>query len=147
MGDPVKAMLVRPVAVGGRELAPGTPVWCHRSATGVEIEHHGKRARVDADAVVDAPVRGASLDQLRELDACFGLPPEAFEVEHEDTTSYYSIARCKHGRRFLRDLRGGAAMYETTTLLDDSDDGPPGAIWRRYHAMPIDWLLYLGRTG
>jgi len=138
-------MLVRPVTVGGRELPAGTPVWSHG---GGDIEHRDQHARVDASAFVTLPVRAPSLDAVRALDACFGLGPDAFEIEHADDASYWSIARCKaHGRRFLRDMRGGVAMYESTTLVEDAErDDDPETLWRRYHAMPIDLLFHLGRT-
>jgi hypothetical protein len=139
-------MLIRSVVVGGRELAAGTEVWRHASG---EIEHRGKMARVPPDALVDAPVRAPSLDALHALDGCFGLGDDAFDIEHEDSRNHFSIVRCKaHRRRFLRDLRGGVGMYESMTLLEDTEnESSPEDVWRRYHAMPIEWLFYLGRTG
>jgi hypothetical protein len=148
VGEPTKAMLLRAVVVGGREIPAGTGVWLHRSGRECEIEHRGKRSRVAEDAIVDLPVAAPTLERLRELDACFGLAADAFDVEHDDAASFYSIVRCKaHGRRFLRDLRGGIASYETVTLLEDADDtASPEDVWRRIHAMPLDWLHHLGRT-
>ncbi len=145
MSDPTRAMLICSVTIGGLELAAGTEVWRHTSG---EIEHRGKTARVPSDVLVDAPVRAPSLEVLRTHDGCFGLEADAFDIEHHDARNCFSIIRCKaHRRRFLRDLRGGIAMYESMTLLEDIENtSSPENVWRRYHAMPIDWLLYLGRT-
>lgn len=91
--------------------------------------------------------RPPSLDELRKLDACFGLPDKAFEREHIDHDWYFEIVRCKaHGRRFLRDVRGGIAMYTRLTLLTEADTGSPKDIWKKYHGMADSDLIRQGRS-
>jgi hypothetical protein len=146
--DPKKGITVVGVQVGTRHLAEGSPVWIWDGPDSLlEIEHRGQRARVPREVVALSPVKAPSLAELQALDACFGGASELFETEHRDDSRYFSIERCKaHGRRFLRDVQGGIAMYERLTLLDEHDDEAPERVWRKYHDLSSDWLNALGRS-
>lgn len=145
--EPTAGLVVRPAALGGRELRPDTYVWVWAvTDREVEIEYRNQRGLVPRDAVVSTPVTRPSLEVLRQLDPCFGLDRDAFVIEHEDPRWFF-LLRCKaHGRRFLSDARGGIAQYERVTLLEDSEANDTEGVWRRCHAMSDDYLNLLGRT-
>jgi hypothetical protein len=145
--DPEQALTLRPITVGRKSVPADTLVWVFgRSGNLVEVEFKDERDFVADDALVPHPVPRPDLEALRLLDACFGLPDEAFTCEHHDER-YFRILRCKaHGRRFLDDVRGGIAMYGRLTLLQESDDGSPGEIWAQYHSVSDDWLNLQGRS-
>jgi hypothetical protein len=148
MADPDKALTLRSVTIGRKNVAADHEVWVFgRSGSSVDVEYRGERGRVAADALAALPITGPDLEQLRQLDACFGLPDEAFESVHLDIDRYFEIVRCRaHGRRFLRDTCGGVAMYTRTILLEDTDEGSPADIWSKYHYLSDNWLSLLGRT-
>src|SRR5262249_47378771 len=143
VGEPDKALTLRPITVGRRSVPADEIVWVFgRSGGTADVEYKNERGTVAADALVAYPVPSPGLDRLRALDACFGLPDEAFEREHIDDRNYFEIVRCRaHGRRFLRDTRGTIAWYQRLTLLDESDDGDPAHVWARYHRMSDSWLM------
>jgi hypothetical protein len=103
MADPEQALTIRDVDVGGKLVGADNVVWVHARSDGeAEVEFRGRRGRIRADAIVPYPVKGPELADLRELDPCFGLPPEAFEVEHHNDAFQYELLRRRaHGRRFL----------------------------------------------
>ncbi|HEY3667299.1 MAG TPA: hypothetical protein VGL19_14930 [Polyangiaceae bacterium] len=146
--DPKRGITVVTVQVGSRQVSEDSQVWVWDSDESLlEIECRGQRGRVPRSAVAFSPVPAPTLAVLQRLDACFGGASELFEVEHQDPTRYFSIERCKaHQRRFLRSSRGGVAMYERLTLLEERDDGAPDDVWNRYHAMSNNWLNWLGRS-
>jgi hypothetical protein len=146
--EPTQALTLRPITVGRKSVPADSLVWVlRRMGTTAEVEIQDERGTVPADALVDYPAAGPGLDRLRALDPCFGLPDEAFDNEHLDPRYYFTIVRCRaHGRRFLRDVRGGIGMYEVLTLLDESDQGSPFEIWTRYHNRSHAWLMWQGRT-
>ena len=146
-GDPQQALTLRPITVGRQSVPADTLVWVlGRSGDLAEVEFKDERGFVAEDALVPHPVPRRDLEALRLLDACFGLPDDAFTCEHHDER-YFRILSCKaHGRRFLEDVRGGIAMYGRLTLLEESDDGSPGEIWARYHSVSDDWLNLQGRS-
>jgi hypothetical protein len=147
MADPDRALTIRDVQIDGKLVAADNIVWVHARTGGqAEVEHRGRLGRIPADAIVPYPVKGPDLEEVRQLDACFGLPKEAFEVEHH-SDAYYELLRCRaHGRRFLEDVRGTVGLYTTLTLLDDDEAGSPDEIWRRYHAQSDSWLALARRT-
>jgi hypothetical protein len=120
----------------------------HRRGAGyAEVEYRGIRGRIREDTVVPYPVPRPDLAELRQLDPCFGLPDEHFELECRSNEHYCEILKCRaHGRRFLRDVRGTSAWYSTTTLLDEDEDGEPDAIWSRHHGKSHSWLMHEKRT-
>jgi hypothetical protein len=146
--EPKRGITIRPVELGDATLAVDTSVWILRELDGsLEVEHRDARGCVPRDAIAQSPVPRLPLEELRKRDPCFGLEETAFVVEHKDGERWYSIERCKaHGRRFLRDARGSAALYERVTLLDDSERGSFLSIWSRYHAMSDDWLNVVGNS-
>jgi hypothetical protein len=147
-GEPRRAITVRTVEIDGRTIPADTHVWLlDGDGAFLEIEHKGRGGRVPADSVAACPVKAPSLEDLKKLDPCFGCSGEAFAVEHADPSSYFQILCCRaHGKRFLRHLRGGFAMYERQTLLRDTDDGDAQQIWARYQGVSDDWLNWEGRS-
>jgi hypothetical protein len=146
--EPKRGLVITPVEIDGIPVRSDTHVWILASEAGhLTVEYRNQVATLPRDVVVECPVQGPSLEQLRALDECFGRGSDAFEDEHVDAEHYFVIQRCKaHGRRFLRDIRGTIATYERLTLLEAEDHESPGAVWRRYHAMSDDWLVREGRT-
>jgi hypothetical protein len=146
--EPSRAFTIKPVTLGNKNVPPYTIVWVlKRSGEIVEIEFKEKHGPVPADSIIPYPVKGPGLESLKRLDPCFGLSDEAFIVEHSDSGYLFEILRCKeHGRRFLRDTRGGIAMYTTLTLLLESDDDKPKEIWKKYHYISDSLLRLQGRT-
>jgi hypothetical protein len=148
MAEPKRVLTIRDVEIDGVSVRADELVWMHgEKGDSIEVEYRDHRGRIPADAVVPYPVRGPALEELRKLDPCFGLPDEAFVVEHMRHEHLYELLRCRaHGRRFLRDTRGTFAWYSLTTLLRDEDDGPPDDLWARYHWMSDSRLMLEGRT-
>lgn len=148
MKDPEQALTLRPVTIGSKTLPAGERVWVWGRSSGfADVERGDHRGKVPEDALTAYPVEPPSLDALRKLDACFGLPDVAFECEHIDHDRYFEIVRCKaHGRRFLRDVRGGILMYTRLILLTDADTGSPLDIWKKYHWIADSLLTREGRT-
>jgi hypothetical protein len=140
------ALVMREVTVGATNVPAGQLVWVfERSGGDVDVEYRGEGGRVPLDALADLPIRGPGLEQLRQLDPCFGLPSEAFESLHFDQSWMFEIRRCRaHGRRFLSDTRYG--FCERIILLEDADQGTPFDIWSKYHPHSDEWLLLNGRT-
>jgi len=148
VAEPEKALTLRAITVGRKEVPADREVWVFgRSDGAADVEFRGERGRVPNDALVALPVKGPGLAALRALDACFGLPDEAFETEHDGGQRLFTILRCRaHGQRFLRDTRGTVGLYDRTTLLDASDSGAPIDIWSKYHFVSDPWLVLQGRT-
>lgn len=148
MPDPKRALTIRRVQVGGKELPPDTLLWVHgKHGDYLEVEYGDRRGRISPTAVVSYPVAGPSLTELKLLDSCFDLPDTAFQVEHQSREHLFELLRCRaHGRRFLRDVRGELAMYSALTLLEDNEEGAPDEIWARYHWKSHSWLMLEGRT-
>ena len=145
---PQRGLVIAPVEIDGVPVTPDTHVWILASDSGtVTVEYRNHVATLEPGTVVPCPVQDTPLEQLRLLDDCFGRDRDAFDVVHVDRETSFVIHRCKaHGRRFLRHTRGTSAMYERLTLLDSTDDQPPGSVWSRHHAMSDDWLVRQGRT-
>jgi hypothetical protein len=148
MTEPQQALTIRDVDIGGRRVPPDQVVWVHRRGSGyVDVEYRGARGKVLEGALVPYPVPRPPLEELQQIEPCFGLADEHFEVECRSQEHYYEILRCRaHGRRFLRDARGTHAWYSTTTLLDEDEEGEPDDIWARYHWRSDSWLMHEKRT-
>ena len=96
---------------------------------------------------MEARVPRPSLDQLRELDPCFGLGEDAFEGQVVNHSWMFRIFRCKaHGRHFIGVMYGGIGMWERVTLLEPGEEGDPKRAFDRYIAMSDDDLNRLGRS-
>ena len=79
------------------------------------------------------------------LDECFFAPPEEFETVHHSQQWYFEILRCKrHGNLFLRDVKGGIAMYERFIFVGQDPDSSYEDIWRRFHWLSDDELNWQG---
>ncbi len=148
MPDPKRALTICHVRLRDKELPPDTLIWVHGESDQYwEVEYQDRRGKIPRNAAVPYPVKGPSLAKLKRLDSCFGLEDDAFVLEHLSKESYYEILRCRaHGRRFLRDTRGGIGMYTVLTLLEDDEEGSPDDIWARYHWKSDSWLSLEGRT-
>ena len=148
MADPTQAITVREVEFDGQVVPAHTVVWVWGKSGGdAQIEWRRWRGLVPVTALVRYPVDGPPLEELRKLDACFGLPEHAFEVIHADGANYFELVRCRaHGQRFLRDTRGTIGWYSVLTLLEDDDRGSPEDIWRRYHSRDDSLLRLEGRS-
>jgi hypothetical protein len=146
--QPKRFLTLHSISLGNKTITADEVVWViKQSMDSCEIEYKGLCGIVSNSALTEYPVPRPSVDKLREHDLCFGLSESAFTTEHIDADLYFSIIRCKaHGRRFLVDVRGGIAMYEVTTLLEDDDDGSPREIWSKYRSMSVSWLFLKGRT-
>ena len=146
--EPKRALTLKSVIIGNKTIPADRLLWVQKRADGFsDVEYKDQKGRVPNGVIAPYPVKAPSLDELRKHDPCFGLPDSAFEIEYLDHDNYFMISRCKsHGSRFLRDTRGGVAMYELITLLDDSDIGSPDEVWRKYHHMSDSWLFLQGRT-
>jgi hypothetical protein len=146
--EPKRGMVVRDVTAGGQVVSAGSPVWI-AGARGerLELEFRSKRFLVAADDVVEAPVPAPTLEALRRLDSCFGLPSSGFELLLADSVNMCEVVRCKaHGQVFLRDTRGDVAMYERVSILTSGEADDWVVVWNRYHQMSDDWLNWNGRT-
>ncbi len=148
MPDPIQAMTLVEVDIEGRSLPPHTVVWVWGKSGGqAQIEYRRWRGLVPVTALTRYPVDGPTLEELRKLDPCFGLPDEVFDAVERDDRNYFEILRCRaHGRRFLRDTRGTIGWYSIVTLLDEDDRRTPEEIWRRYHSMDDGELRLAGRS-
>ena len=148
MADPERALTLRSVNVPGLSVPADTLVWVLRREPGwAHVEHGDRQGRVSQDALAPYPVQAPTVEQLRSLDPCFGLPEDSFEREHIDRENFFEILRCRaHGQRFLRDTRGTVASCTRLTLLQDTDDEDPNEVWMRYHRLSDAWLLLQGRT-
>lgn len=123
-------------------------VWVLRADSDrAEVEFKGERGHIRLDCLASYPIPRPTLEQIRKMDPCFDLPETAFATDYLDETRFFALVRCKaHGRRFLRDTRGGVGMYTLTTLLEPGDDGAPAEIWAKYHSCSDSWLFHQGRS-
>lgn len=146
MGDPERGWATRDVELAGRHVKEGEEVWVHRRGESwVEIEHRGHQGRVPLGAVSDKALSGPTLEDLRRLDACFGLADDAFTREHLDREQYFEIRKCMaHGRRFLWAV--GPRWTTIVTLLAEDDPTDPSAAYAHYHPRTERWHQRLGRT-
>jgi hypothetical protein len=145
---PKRGLLVLPAEVGGHSLVADTYVWILGSdGVHARIGYRDCFGTVRLAAVVETPVPAPSIEQLRDLDPCFGLEPGAFEGEVVYYEWMYRIFRCKaHGRHFIGVMYGGIGMWERVTLLEPGEETNPKAAYDRYIAMSNDWLNLMGRS-
>jgi hypothetical protein len=143
-----RALTVREIEIDGKSVRLDEIVWVHRRGTHhADVEYRGRCGRVPASAIVQYPVPAPPLEELRQLDSCFGLGDAHFELECRSSEHYYEILTCRtHGRRFLRDVRGTSAWFSTTTLLEEDEEGTPDEIWSRHHGKSHSWLMLERRT-
>ena len=144
--EPQRGIVIRQVHVDGKTIDQSKYVWLLGSPSNgvVSIEINNMKHFIPQDAVVSCPVPSPSVDALRTIDECFGKSESHFDVLHKSQEKWFRILRCKaHGRLFLEDTRGGAAIYDRLIMVED-DQEDFKAIWSRYHSMSDDWLNYLG---
>jgi hypothetical protein len=137
-----KGITLRSVEIGDKEVPADTPIWIFNRFEGVvEVEYKDRRGRIPSDAVAISPVNAPSIDELRKLDSCFGLPDDAFEREVLNQECYFEILRCRvHGKRFLLDYRGTVGWYSRLTFLGNDDGDDIQVLWARFHYVSDDWL-------
>ncbi len=152
MSEPTRMMTVEDATLAdGTSIPRWTPVWTFGDGDeGITtVDWRGRRSTLPSDLLTATPVLPPHPDQLTRLDPCVaeivaGRWPLTERLQDQRMFVWY---RCPHGAWYLRETRGGIALYEKLIFVGmlpgEPDDYELAARWRDWHTLPDDALNYL----